>query len=64
GLDYDWDKSGKDVEEGLFRKEIGLGKGVNLGIMIDNREGREDCVNIVKEEEGEEIGGIMERFRG
>ena len=62
GLDYHWDKSPKDVQQALFRKQIALAKRVNLQIIIHNREATQDCVNILKEEHAEEIGGIMHSF--
>lgn len=62
GLDYHWDKSPKDVQQALFRKQIALAKRVNLPIIIHNREATQDCVDILKEEHAEEIGGIMHSF--
>ncbi|MFQ3904949.1 TatD family hydrolase [Staphylococcus sp. Mo2-7] len=62
GLDYHWDKSPKDVQQTLFRKQIALAKRVNLPIIIHNREATQDCIDILKEEHAEEIGGIMHSF--
>jgi TatD DNase family protein len=62
GLDYHWDKSPKDVQQTLFRKQIALAKRVNLPIIIHNREATQDCVDILKEEHAEEISGIMHSF--
>ena len=62
GLDYHWDKSPKDVQQDLFRKQIALAKRVNLPIIIHNREATQDCVDILKEEHAEEVGGIMHSF--
>ena len=62
GLDYHWDKSPKDVQQAIFRKQIALAKRVNLPIIIHNREATQDCVDILKEEHAEEIGGIMHSF--
>ena len=38
GLDYHWDKSPKDIQQEVFRKQIALAKRVNLPIIIHNRE--------------------------
>ena len=46
----------------MFRKQIALAKRVNLPIIIHNRESTEDCVEILKEENAGEIGGIMHAF--
>jgi len=64
GLDYHWDKSPKDIQQEIFRKQIQLAKRVNLPIVIHNREATEDVVRILKEEGAEEIGGIMHCFSG
>lgn len=62
GLDYHWDKSPKDVQKDIFRRQIALAKRVNLPIIIHNRESTEDCVEILKEEDAHEAGGIMHAF--
>lgn len=62
GLDYHWDKSPKDVQKELFRRQLSLAKRVGLPIIIHNRESTEDCVEILKEENAHEIGGIMHAF--
>ncbi|PTI70816.1 TatD family hydrolase [Mammaliicoccus vitulinus] len=64
GLDYHWDKSPKDVQKEVFRKQIALAKRVQLPIIIHNREATQDCVDILKEENASEIGGIMHSFSG
>lgn len=64
GLDYHWDKSPKEVQQELLRKQIRLAKRVNLPIVIHNREATEDCVRILHEEHAEEVGGVMHCFSG
>lgn len=64
GLDYHWDKSPKDVQKEVFRKQIQLAKKVNLPIIIHNREASGDVVQILKEEGAAEVGGIMHCFSG
>ncbi|WHY97725.1 TatD family hydrolase [Peribacillus simplex] len=64
GLDYHWDKSPKDVQMEVFRKQIRLAKKVGLPIIIHNREATADIVNILKEEEASMVGGIMHCFSG
>ncbi|MBT2648835.1 TatD family hydrolase [Bacillus sp. ISL-34] len=64
GLDYHWDKSPKDVQMEVFRKQIRLAKKVGLPIIIHNREATADIVNILKEEEASTVGGIMHCFSG
>ena len=62
GLDYHWDKSPKDIQKDVFRKQIALAKRVQLPIIIHNREATQDCVDILKEENASEVGGIMHSF--
>ena len=64
GLDYHWDKSPKDVQMEVFRRQIRLAKKVGLPIIIHNREATADIVNILKEEEASRVGGIMHCFSG
>ncbi|WP_307893065.1 TatD family hydrolase [Bacillus swezeyi] len=64
GLDYHWDKSPKDIQKDVFRKQIALAKEVNLPIVIHNRDATEDVVAILREEGAEEVGGIMHCFTG
>ena len=59
GLDYHWDKSPKDIQKEVFRKQIRLAKKVKLPIIIHNREATADIVSILKEEGASEVGGIM-----
>ncbi|MEK5040577.1 TatD family hydrolase [Sporosarcina sp. FSL K6-3457] len=64
GLDYYWDKSPKDVQQELFRKQIRLAQKVNLPIIIHNRDATADVVRILREEAAEKTGGIMHCFGG
>lgn len=64
GLDYHWDKSPKDVQKEVFRKQIHLAKKVKLPIIIHNRDATQDIMDILREEGAEEVGGIMHCFSG
>lgn len=64
GLDYYWDKSPKDIQMEVFRKQIRLAKKVKLPIIIHNRDATEDTVSILQEEGASEVGGIMHCFSG
>ena len=64
GLDYHWDKSPKEVQKEVFRKQIQLAKKVKLPIIIHNRDADQDIVDILREEEASEVGGIMHCFGG
>ncbi|MGI2329716.1 TatD family hydrolase [Planococcus sp. YIM B11945] len=64
GLDYYWDKSPKDIQQEVFRKQIHLAKRVNLPIIIHNRDATEDVLRILKEEDAKTTGGVMHCFSG
>ncbi|MCP2036871.1 TatD DNase family protein [Planomicrobium sp. HSC-17F08] len=64
GLDYYWDKSPKEIQQEVFRKQIRLAKKVQLPIIIHNRDATEDVLRILKEEEAHEVGGVMHCFGG
>lgn len=64
GLDYHWDKSPKDIQQAVFRRQIQLAKRLDLPIIIHNREATEDVVTILEEEGASEVGGIMHCFSG
>ena len=64
GLDYYWDKSPKEIQKEVFRKQIQLAKRLNLPIIIHNREATQDIIDILKEENASEVGGIMHCFSG
>ncbi|WP_071458799.1 TatD family hydrolase [Bacillus massilinigeriensis] len=64
GLDYYWDKSPKEIQQEVFRKQIRLAKEVGLPIIIHNREATSDIVEILREEKASEVGGIMHCFSG
>lgn len=64
GLDYYWDKSPKEIQKEVFRKQIQLAKEVQLPIIIHNRDATEDVVKILQEEGASEVGGIMHCFTG
>jgi TatD DNase family protein len=64
GLDYYWDTSPKDVQKEVFRKQIRLARELQMPIIIHDREAHQDIVDILREENAAEIGGIMHCFSG
>jgi len=64
GLDYYWDKSPKEIQMEVFRKQIRLARRVKLPIIIHNREATADIITILREEEASLVGGIMHCFSG
>lgn len=64
GLDYYWDKSPKEIQDEVFRKQIRLAKQLELPIVVHNRDATEDLMRILDEEGASEVGGIMHCFSG
>ena len=64
GLDYHWDTSPKDVQQRVFRQQIGLARELGMPISIHNRDAHEDIVRILREEKANEVGGVMHSFSG
>lgn len=64
GLDYHWDTSPKDVQQRVFREQIGLARELKMPIVIHNRDAHEDVIRILREEKAKEVGGIMHSFSG
>ncbi|HET7578951.1 MAG TPA: TatD family hydrolase [Bacillales bacterium] len=62
GLDYHWDKSPKDVQVEVFKRQIDIAKRVKMPIIIHNREATDDIIAVLKEENAAEVGGIMHCF--
>lgn len=64
GLDYYWDKSPKDIQKEVFKKQIALAKEVKKPIVIHCRDAMGDVLEILKKENAKEVGGIMHCFSG
>ncbi|MET0785325.1 MAG: TatD family hydrolase [Paenisporosarcina sp.] len=64
GLDYHWDKSPKEIQQQVFRKQIQLAQRVKLPLVIHNRDATEDVIRILQEEHAEKTGGVMHCFGG
>ncbi|CAM4252752.1 TatD family hydrolase [Lederbergia lenta] len=64
GLDYHWDKSPKHIQQDVFRKQIRLAKKLKMPIVIHNRDATQDIIQIMKQENAHEVGGIMHCFSG
>lgn len=62
GLDYHYDFVSKTVQQERFRKHIRVAKLVKKPLIIHMREATNDIFKILKEEKGEEVGGVMHCF--
>ncbi len=64
GLDYHYDLSPRDVQQRVFREQIGLARRLGLPIVIHTREATDDTFRILGEEEAGEVGGVFHCFTG
>ena len=61
GLDYYWDKTFKEEQQEVLRRQMKLAKELDLPVILHNRESTEDILRIVKEVGGR---GVFHCFNG
>lgn len=59
GLDFYKDISPRKTQEAIFRSFIRIARRLKLPLIIHSREASEDTLKILKEEKGEEYGGVL-----
>lgn len=64
GLDYYRDLSPRDIQEDVFRRQIGMALYFGVPMIIHCREAFEDVIRILNEEGAAEVGGIFHAFSG
>lgn len=64
GLDYYRDLSPRDIQKKWFEEQIDLAKKVKLPIIIHIRDANEDALNVLKEKNARDVGGIIHSFSG
>jgi TatD DNase family protein len=65
GLDYHYDHSPRDVQQKVFRRQLGQARAAKLPIVIHCRDAWDDCLAILEEEwRASGIGGIFHCFTG
>jgi TatD DNase family protein len=62
GLDYHYNDSGLEEQRERFRLHISLAKELKKPLIIHSRDAREDTIRILREENAQEIGGVMHCF--
>lgn len=61
GLDYYWDKTFKEEQKEVLRRQLLLARELNLPVILHNREATEDILTIVKEVGG---SGVFHCYSG
>jgi TatD DNase family protein len=64
GLDYYWMEDPKEVQNGVFKRQIQLSKDHNLPFVVHTRDALEDTYNVIKEVGVGPCGGIMHSYSG
>ncbi|HEX8249226.1 MAG TPA: TatD family hydrolase [Pyrinomonadaceae bacterium] len=66
GLDFYYDHSPREIQERVFRRQLGAARALNLPVIIHSRDADDETVRILNEECGNEDfrGGIMHCFGG
>jgi TatD DNase family protein len=65
GLDYFYDHSPRNVQQSVFRRQLGMARAAKLPIVIHCRDAWPDCMKILEEDwRSSGLGGIFHCFTG
>ncbi len=64
GLDFYRDRSPRHLQEEVFRRFIRLAKELSLPIIVHDRDAHDRVMAILREEQAEQIGGVLHCFSG
>jgi TatD DNase family protein len=64
GLDYFRDRSPRDIQREAFRRQIRLARQVNKPIIVHDRDAHDEVLQILIEEDGAQVGGVLHCFSG
>ena len=62
GLDYYWPEPDKEVQKKWFIRQLELARKLNLPVVIHSRNAAMETIEIMKECQAEEIGGVIHCF--
>jgi TatD DNase family protein len=64
GLDFHYDHSPRDVQEQVFRLQIGMARELGLPLVIHDREAHQTTLEILDETRAWDLGGIIHCYSG
>jgi TatD DNase family protein len=64
GLDYYYDTAPREIQKYWFAKQINLARNLKLPVIVHDRDAHEDCMNIIKSEKANEVGGVFHCYTG
>ncbi|MCU0242657.1 MAG: YchF/TatD family DNA exonuclease, partial [Vicinamibacteria bacterium] len=64
GLDYHYDHSPREIQQGMFAQQLRLAREVGLPVILHTREADEDTLAILERERPLENGGVFHCFSG
>jgi TatD DNase family protein len=64
GLDYHYDFSPPDVQQQVFRSQVRLARELRRPVVIHTREADDDTIDILREDGGGEVQGVLHCFTG
>ncbi|MGE3176207.1 MAG: TatD family hydrolase [Vicinamibacterales bacterium] len=64
GLDYHYDFSPREVQQQVFRAQVRLAREVRRPVVIHTREAEADTLEILREEGGPDLRGVIHCFTG
>lgn len=64
GLDYYYDTAPRKIQRHWFAEQINMAKGLNLPIIVHDRDAHEDSLDIIKSENAKAVGGVFHCYSG
>jgi TatD DNase family protein len=64
GLDYFYDNAPREAQKVWFSKQINLARTLKLPVIVHDRDAHEDSMNIIKNENAKEVGGVFHCYSG
>lgn len=64
GLDYFYDNSPRDLQKKWFARQVEVAKQIKQPIIIHDRDAHKDCMDILRSENIQDIGGVFHCYSG